>query len=125
MTYAYSRWLALALGITLVGMSHAHTTSPTSTGSASNDDPYLWLENIHSARSMAWVRAQNTLTAARFGKGASFERHRQRILEVLDSDEHIPYVNRMGDYLYNFWRDKAHPRGLWRRTTLDEYRKKL
>ena len=29
----------------------------------------------------------------------------------------------MGDYLYNFWRDKAHPRGIWRRTTLAEYRK--
>ncbi|CAM5440021.1 S9 family peptidase OS=Rhodanobacter lindaniclasticus OX=75310 GN=B1991_06010 PE=4 SV=1 [Rhodanobacter lindaniclasticus] len=35
----------------------------------------------------------------------------------------IPYVNRMDGYLYNFWRDKAHPRGVWRRTTLAEYRK--
>ncbi len=29
----------------------------------------------------------------------------------------------MGPYLYNFWRDKENPRGLWRRTTLEEYRK--
>jgi prolyl oligopeptidase len=28
-----------------------------------------------------------------------------------------------GPHLYNFWRDAAHPRGLWRRTTLEEYRK--
>jgi prolyl oligopeptidase len=29
---------------------------------------------------------------------------------------------RRGGLLYNFWRDAAHPRGLWRRTTLDGYR---
>jgi prolyl oligopeptidase len=29
----------------------------------------------------------------------------------------------MGGFLYNVWRDKVHPRGLWRRTTLEEYRK--
>jgi prolyl oligopeptidase len=28
-----------------------------------------------------------------------------------------------GDFLYNFWQDEANRRGLWRRTTLDEYRK--
>ncbi len=42
---------------------------------------------------------------------------------MLDSDARIPYVDRMGDYLYNFWQDKTNPRGIWRRTTLDEYRK--
>jgi len=29
----------------------------------------------------------------------------------------------MGEHYYNFWRDADNPRGLWRRTTLDEYRK--
>ena len=28
-----------------------------------------------------------------------------------------------GPYYYNFWRDGKNPRGLWRRTTLDEYKK--
>ncbi|MDQ9557407.1 S9 family peptidase, partial [Serratia marcescens] len=28
-----------------------------------------------------------------------------------------------GEYYYNFWQDQANPRGLLRRTTLDEYRK--
>ena len=47
---------------------------------------------------------------------------RTEALEVLDTDARIPYVRRRGDYLYNFWRDAANPRGLWRRTTLDSYR---
>ncbi len=32
-------------------------------------------------------------------------------------------IDKHGDHYYNFWRDARNPRGLWRRTTLDEYRK--
>ena len=46
-----------------------------------------------------------------------------RIREVLDSDAKIPGVQKIGDYYYNFWKDQQHERGLWRRTTLAEYRK--
>ncbi|HEY9068595.1 MAG TPA: prolyl oligopeptidase family serine peptidase, partial [Burkholderiaceae bacterium] len=35
----------------------------------------------------------------------------------------IPQVTRRGDHLYNLWQDEEHKRGLWRRTTLAEYRK--
>nr|WP_236886564.1 prolyl oligopeptidase family serine peptidase [Dyella thiooxydans] len=101
-------------------MSHAQAPAvPTGDG----NDPYLWLENIHGQKPLAWVEQQNEATAKRFADDAPFEKTRKQILEVLDSDEHIPYVSRMGGYLYNFWRDKAHPRGLWRRTTLAEFRK--
>ena len=115
-----SIWLALALGVTLTGMTHAQAHGP---GQTAAKDDFLWLEDIHGARPMEWVKQQNALTAARFATGEAFTQDRERILEVLDSDEHIPYVNRMGQYLYNFWRDKVHPRGVWRRTTLAEYRK--
>ena len=54
--------------------------------------------------------------------GTRFEQMRAEALEVLDTEARIPYVRRRGDYLYNFWRDAANPRGLWRRTTLDSYR---
>lgn len=47
---------------------------------------------------------------------------RERVLRSLDTDEKIPFVTRRGDYLYNFWRDGQHPRGVWRRITLDKYR---
>ena len=47
----------------------------------------------------------------------------QRLLAILDSDAKIPYVSKRGPYYYNFWRDARNKRGLWRRTTLEEYRK--
>ncbi|PWK86634.1 prolyl oligopeptidase family serine peptidase [Fulvimonas soli] len=114
-------WIALALGLTLAGMTHAQQPAPA--GTQASDDPYLWLEDIHGARAMDWVKAQNAVTERRFASSPEFARTRDRILEVLDSDARIPYVARHGDHLYNFWQDKAHPRGLWRRTTLEEYRK--
>jgi len=85
------------------------------------DDPYLWLEDIAGDDALDWVRARNEPTVAKFCD-AEFVRMRGEALEVLDTDARIPYVVRRGDYLYNFWRDAANPRGLWRRTTLDGYR---
>jgi prolyl oligopeptidase len=85
------------------------------------DDPYLWLEDIAGEEALDWVRARNEPTLAEFS-GEEFERMRTEALEVLDTDARIPYVRRRGDYLYNFWRDAANPRGLWQRTTLDSYR---
>lgn len=84
-------------------------------------DPYLWLEDITGDDALDWVRAHNDPTLAELG-GERFEQMRTEALEVLDTDARIPYVRRRGDYLYNFWRDAANPRGLWRRTTLDSYR---
>jgi prolyl oligopeptidase len=84
-------------------------------------DPFLWLEDILGEEPLDWVRARNEPTVAEFS-GEEFERMRTEALEVLDTDARIPYVRRRGEYLYNFWRDAANPRGLWRRTTLDSYR---
>ena len=113
----------LAFGVTLAGTASANppATSNGAASAASSDDPYLWLEPSHSPRALDWVHAQNAITKKAFMESPEFDKTRGEILEVLDSEARIPYVNRMGDYLYNFWQDKAHPRGIWRRTTLAEY----
>ncbi|MHA3023753.1 prolyl oligopeptidase family serine peptidase [Mycobacterium sp. BMJ-28] len=86
------------------------------------DDPHLWLEATGDEPVTQWVQRHNELTRARLS-GERFERMRADVLDVFDSDTRIPGVVRQGDYLYNFWQDALHPRGLWRRTTLAEYRK--
>jgi prolyl oligopeptidase len=45
-----------------------------------------------------------------------------RTLEILDSKEKIPTPELLGETVYNFWRDDAHERGIWRRTSLASYR---
>ncbi|MEO5561262.1 MAG: prolyl oligopeptidase family serine peptidase [Dokdonella sp.] len=95
------------------------TTSPAMT----TTDPYLWLEDIHGAKPLAWVEERNAATKKAYADAPEFETTRSRILEVLDSEARIPGVQKLGEHYYNFWKDQAHQRGLWRRTTLAEYRK--
>ncbi len=87
------------------------------------DDPYLWLEEVDGARALAWVHERNARTREVLEADPAFAARRDAIREVLDSKAQIPQVVRRGAYLYNFWRDADHVRGLWRRTTLAEYRR--
>ncbi len=84
-------------------------------------DPYLWLEEVTDERALDWARAHNEVVAQRFAATDRFARLEQRILDMLDTDTKIAYPGRRGQWLYNFWRDADHPRGLWRRTTFEEY----
>ncbi|MFU8850073.1 prolyl oligopeptidase family serine peptidase [Micromonospora sp. SL1-18] len=88
------------------------------------DDPYLWLEDLDGVEAAGWVRERNAETAAALTGGERFAALRAEIRQVLDADDRIPDPGWRGDgFYYNFWRDAAHPRGLWRRTTLDQYRR--
>jgi prolyl oligopeptidase len=84
-------------------------------------DPYLWLEDVAGDRSMAWVRERNADSAAVLESRPEFAPIRARQLEILNSTDKIPAIVRIGPHVYNLWRDQAHQRGLWRRTTLADY----
>lgn len=88
------------------------------------EDPYLWLEDVMGEDALAWVRQQNDVTQLVFEADPSFLSLKHDLLQILDSDERIPYVGKRGPYFYNFWRDQKNIRGIWRRTTLDQYRQR-
>lgn len=88
---------------------------------APDDDPFVWLESVESPQALDWVDAQTAATVARFGD-AAFTADRDTLRDLLDRPTRIPMVSRRGGKLFNFWRDAANPRGLWRRTTLESYR---
>jgi len=85
-------------------------------------DLYLWLEEVEGEEALDWVRSRNDEKAAQLAQAPEFQTTKHRIRSVLDSDEKIPAVAKIGDFYYNFWRDETHERGIWRRTTLDSYR---
>ena len=93
------------------------TPNPRPTLAAPDDDPYLWLEEIDGERALAWVEAQNAATLARFGD-ARFAADRETLAAIFDRPDNIPLIARRGVQVFNFWKDAAHPRGLWRATTL-------
>ncbi|WP_326586354.1 prolyl oligopeptidase family serine peptidase [Streptomyces sp. NBC_01294] len=88
----------------------------------SDEDPYLWLEDVSGESALAWVRERNAETVDALTGAPGFKVLEQETREVLDDDGRIPHVVRRGPHLYNFWQDADHVRGLWRRTTLEEYR---
>jgi len=106
------RLLALAMVVVLVNPVGAQTVS---------DDPYLWLEDVEAKTSLDWVRARNAENT--LAKQPGFEKVQSDLLAILDSNARIPLVGKIGDYYYNFWKDKQNPQGIWRRTTLAEFRK--
>ncbi len=87
------------------------------------EDPYLWLEDVTGEKSLEWVREQNKVTQDHFDSQAGFQQLEGDLLKILNSDERIPFVSKRGEFYYNFWRDQDHVRGIWRRTSLEEYRK--
>ena len=87
------------------------------------NDPYQWLEEVLGEKPLAWVKERNAESVGELRRSEQFRTLDHRILEILDSEARIPAIQKIGPYYYNFWRDAKNPRGLWRRTTLDEYRK--
>jgi prolyl oligopeptidase len=91
--------------------------------SNANDDPYLWLENVGGDKALAWVREQNAASTGKLESSQGFAALDDRLLTILNSHERIPSVAKHGKFYYNFWRDDKSVRGIWRRTTLGEYKK--
>ena len=80
-----------------------------------------WLDEIEGGRALDWARARSAETDDLLDDGPLRGELEGSILAALDTDARIPYPVRRGDYLYNFWRDADHPRGLWRRTSLESF----
>lgn len=106
-----------------VGDDDKSKENPKVSDVTDQEDPYLWLEDVTGTRSLDWVRQKNETTQSHFEASADFKNLEGDLLKILDSDERIPFVSKAGSFYYNFWRDKDHERGIWRRTTLKEYRK--
>ncbi len=86
-------------------------------------DAYLWLEEVEGEKALNWVKEKNEATLAVLKAQPMFEPTYQKTLEILNSDQRIAYPSFQGDSIYNFWQDEKNERGLWRRTTLEEYLK--
>ncbi len=96
---------------------------PAGWGQAQQADPYLWLEEVEGEKALDWVKQHNEASLAALKAQPVFAETFDKALEILNSDQRIAYSLIRGKYLYNFWQDAQNERGLWRRTTLEEYLK--
>lgn len=108
--------------VVLIGLL-SMTLAQSAVAQTADADPHQWLEDVSGKKALEYVEAQNAITFKELKARAEYEPIRTRVLSILNDKARIPYVSKMGAHYYNFWRDAANPRGLWRRTTLEEYRK--
>ncbi len=85
------------------------------------EDSYLWLEEVEGEEALKWVKDRSAEDTAVLEEVPVFGEIHEKLLEIYNSPDKIPGVSISGSWLYNFWRDADHVRGIWRRTFLDEY----
>jgi prolyl oligopeptidase len=86
-----------------------------------DDDPNLWLSDIHGAKALAWVGEQNEKSEAALKADPFYATTRAAVLSSLDVKDRLPLGTLDRGKLYNFWQDGDHVRGIWRRTALTDY----
>ena len=101
--------------LTLVCTVHAETRAPEP------EDPWLWLEEVESERALEWVRERNDESLGELQSDDAYALLERALREVFESDERIPMPTLRNGYVYNFWQDARHERGIWRRSPLDAY----
>ncbi|MFY7929222.1 MAG: hypothetical protein ACOVS5_10150 [Oligoflexus sp.] len=85
------------------------------------DEEYNWLENLDSKEALDWVKAQNERSLAALRAYPEYPAFKEQALQILQAKDKIPYGAIVGGFVYNFWQDADHVRGIWRRATWDSY----
>src|ERR1700748_2612604 len=86
-----------------------------------SNDPYLWLEDVHGAKPLAWVAEQNKKALAVLKADPRYQKNYDSVLQVLDAPDRIPSGSLDHGFVYNFWQDAKNPKGIWRRTGIADY----
>ncbi|MEQ1491785.1 MAG: S9 family peptidase, partial [Terricaulis sp.] len=88
---------------------------------AAATDPYLWLEDVEGERALAWVHQQNDRSLPVLENDPRYAARLNAAMEVAQSRDRLPLGQIRGGYVYNFWQDPDHVRGIWRRARIDGY----
>ena len=95
----------------------------TSVCFAEGEDPHLWLEDVENEKALEWAKQRSDADTAILEAVPEFEELHSGLLEMYNSQDRIPGPTIRGAWVYNFWRDAEHVRGIWRRTFLAEFTK--
>ena len=98
----------------------AHTMIDYTTPGQTDED-HLYLEEVLGVKALGDVKAWNTRSLGRLMADPRFKTMEAEALEILQSKDKIPYVSYRGGEVHNFWQDASHVRGVWRKSTLENY----
>lgn len=93
-------------------------------------DSFSWLEERTGAAALSWVRKRNEQTIQKLSADPRFERYYRLALGAISAKAELPGSNIVRSHLHNGWvydilRDEKNPRGLWRRTRVESFKRSL
>jgi prolyl oligopeptidase len=84
-------------------------------------DKYVWLEDVSSDRSMAWVKAENERSLKVLEADPRYAVFHAGALKLAEAPDRLAMPDQRGGEIYNFWRDAEHVNGIFRKTTLSDF----
>jgi prolyl oligopeptidase len=118
----------LAASLFLAVISNAPRTGAQQTAASAaspavpaTPDKYLWLEDVYSPRSMAWVKAEDARSLKVLESDPRYAAYHAEALKLSEAPDRLPAPEQRDGEIYNLWRDASHINGIYRKTTLADY----
>lgn len=85
------------------------------------EDSYQWLEEVDGKKALEFVEKENKTSLNVLMQQKEYQDIYNKSLAIINATDRIAYPSIYGDFIYNFWQDKEHVRGIWRRTAKASY----
>lgn len=125
------RKILTALGLLLIILASSCSSKKlvnqkvaTKESTKEEKDPFLWLEEIESPKSLEFAKKENEKTLSVLKNDPHFKSIEVDIRKIALARDRVPWAYQLGNSLYNFWQDETNIRGLWRRTSFENYENK-
>ena len=108
----YFYWVALIIFVVVLEGESAYGRMKGAVNMEKTDERFLWLEEIEGERALSWVKEKNAETLALFQADPRYAEFEKAALQIYEASDKIPYGPLRGGYVYNFWQDEEHVRGI-------------
>jgi prolyl oligopeptidase len=115
--------LFLGTAFQLAAQTSAAQTPAGTTPAAdsSTTDKYLWLEDVNSPRSMAWVKSEDARSLKILESDPNYASYHAEALKLSQAPDRLPIPQQRDGEIYNFWQDATHTNGIFRKTSFADY----
>ena len=116
---------------TFIGCSH--NTKPSTQSIVNNHpivertpldptiDPHIWLEEVRSERSLAWVNEQTSRSIKRLEADKRLTGFEEQLMTRYAATDRITYARFDVGGVHNIYQDAENERGIWRRASFEDY----
>jgi prolyl oligopeptidase len=86
-------------------------------------DPFEYLEQVDAPTALQWVKEHNAASVGALQSDTRFTAIASQIRQIALSQDRLSSPELHGGWIYVFFQDDTHVKGIWRRTTVDEFSK--